>query len=132
MTVYANLGVPPEAAAPVEPSVPRPLRFAALGDSLTAGVGDRVEGGWRGWAVLLAEALVPADGDGDRTGHGAARRGDDGTAALGGPAQAVPHGAAGEPPGRADRAAAAGRRQGRPAAPARRPGALSGALPGSG
>ncbi|WP_241672156.1 SGNH/GDSL hydrolase family protein [Streptomyces sp. IB2014 016-6] len=35
------------------------MRFAALGDSLTAGVGDRVDGGWRGWAVLLAEALTP-------------------------------------------------------------------------
>ncbi|WP_381801326.1 SGNH/GDSL hydrolase family protein [Streptomyces niveus] len=59
MTVYANAGAPPEATVGVEPSVPRPLRFAALGDSLTAGVGDRVEGGWRGWAVLLAEALTP-------------------------------------------------------------------------
>ncbi|MFF1422452.1 SGNH/GDSL hydrolase family protein [Streptomyces sp. NPDC058280] len=37
-----------EAAAP-----PRVLRFAALGDSLTAGVGDPVPGGWRGWAALL-------------------------------------------------------------------------------
>ncbi|MFB8354268.1 SGNH/GDSL hydrolase family protein [Streptomyces niveus] len=59
MTVYANAGAPPGAAPVVEPSVPRPLRFAALGDSLTAGVGDRVEGGWRGWAVLLADALTP-------------------------------------------------------------------------
>lgn len=33
---------------------PAPLRFVALGDSLTAGVGDPVEGGWRGWAALLA------------------------------------------------------------------------------
>ncbi|MFG2149397.1 SGNH/GDSL hydrolase family protein [Streptomyces sp. NPDC048696] len=32
----------------------RPLRFAALGDSLTEGVGDPVPGGWRGWAALLA------------------------------------------------------------------------------
>ncbi|MER5889868.1 SGNH/GDSL hydrolase family protein [Streptomyces sp. NPDC001941] len=38
------------------------LRFAALGDSLTAGVGDPVDGGWRGWAALLAEYL----GDGER------------------------------------------------------------------
>ncbi|MEV5279141.1 SGNH/GDSL hydrolase family protein [Streptomyces sp. NPDC051994] len=30
------------------------LRFAALGDSLTEGVGDPVAGGWRGWAALLA------------------------------------------------------------------------------
>lgn len=41
-----------EAAAP-----PRPPRFAALGDSLTEGVGDRVDGAWRGWAVLLAQGL---------------------------------------------------------------------------
>lgn len=32
----------------------RPLRFAALGDSLTEGVGDPVAGGRRGWAALLA------------------------------------------------------------------------------
>ncbi|MFB6953756.1 SGNH/GDSL hydrolase family protein [Streptomyces niveus] len=69
MTVYVNSEAPQEAAAPVEPSVPRPLRFAALGDSLTAGVGDRVDGGWRGWAVLLAEALTPAVGDGDPAGR---------------------------------------------------------------
>ncbi|MFJ3106642.1 SGNH/GDSL hydrolase family protein [Streptomyces sp. NPDC086835] len=35
----------------------RTVRFAALGDSLTAGVGDPVEGGRRGWAVLLADAI---------------------------------------------------------------------------
>ncbi|MFD7614773.1 SGNH/GDSL hydrolase family protein [Streptomyces sp. NPDC059828] len=35
----------------------RPLRFAALGDSLTEGVGDRVDGAWRGWAALLAQGL---------------------------------------------------------------------------
>ncbi|MFJ4921799.1 SGNH/GDSL hydrolase family protein [Streptomyces sp. NPDC088725] len=29
------------------------MRFAALGDSLTAGIGDPVDGGWRGWAALL-------------------------------------------------------------------------------
>lgn len=33
------------------------LRFAALGDSTTFGVGDPVHGGWRGWAALLADAL---------------------------------------------------------------------------
>jgi lysophospholipase L1-like esterase len=37
----------------VEPPL-RGLRFAALGDSLTEGVGDPVSGGWRGWAALLA------------------------------------------------------------------------------
>jgi lysophospholipase L1-like esterase len=35
------------------------LRFAALGDSITAGYGDPVPGGWRGWAQLLAEGLAP-------------------------------------------------------------------------
>ncbi|MGW7468662.1 SGNH/GDSL hydrolase family protein [Streptomyces xantholiticus] len=39
----------------------RPLRFAALGDSLTAGVGDPVEDGWRGWAALLAGGVGSAD-----------------------------------------------------------------------
>ncbi|WP_405852399.1 SGNH/GDSL hydrolase family protein [Streptomyces sp. NBC_00090] len=32
-----------------------------LGDSLSEGVGDRVDGAWRGWAPLLAEGLA-ADG----------------------------------------------------------------------
>ncbi|MGV9457225.1 SGNH/GDSL hydrolase family protein [Streptomyces sp. NPDC003635] len=36
----------------------RPLRFAALGDSLTEGVGDPVGGGRRGWAALLADGLA--------------------------------------------------------------------------
>ncbi|MGW1161829.1 SGNH/GDSL hydrolase family protein [Streptomyces sp. NPDC002519] len=40
----------------------RPLRFVALGDSLTEGVGDRVGDTWRGWAPLLAEGFAPADG----------------------------------------------------------------------
>ncbi|KOU74330.1 lipase [Streptomyces sp. MMG1533] len=35
----------------------RPLRFVALGDSLTEGVGDPVGDGWRGWAALLADGL---------------------------------------------------------------------------
>jgi lysophospholipase L1-like esterase len=35
------------------------VRFAALGDSLTEGVGDRVGDGWRGWAALLADGLAP-------------------------------------------------------------------------
>ncbi|MFI7385865.1 SGNH/GDSL hydrolase family protein [Streptomyces sp. NPDC049813] len=37
----------------------KPLRFAALGDSLTQGIGDPVDGGWRGWAALLADGLTP-------------------------------------------------------------------------
>ncbi|MFE0106506.1 SGNH/GDSL hydrolase family protein [Streptomyces sp. NPDC059009] len=36
----------------------RTLRFVAMGDSLTEGVGDPVEAGWRGWAALLAEGLA--------------------------------------------------------------------------
>ncbi|MEV6924146.1 SGNH/GDSL hydrolase family protein [Dactylosporangium sp. NPDC051485] len=31
--------------------------FAALGDSTTAGYGDRVKGAWRGWAPIFAAAL---------------------------------------------------------------------------
>ncbi|MBW8704862.1 SGNH/GDSL hydrolase family protein [Streptomyces sp. NPDC003328] len=38
----------------------RPLRFVALGDSLTEGVGDPVGDSWRGWAALLAGGLAPA------------------------------------------------------------------------
>jgi lysophospholipase L1-like esterase len=37
----------------------RAARFVALGDSITAGFGDPVPGGWRGWAALLAEYLHP-------------------------------------------------------------------------
>lgn len=41
----------------------RPVRFVALGDSLTQGVGDPAGDGWRGWAALLAPALAEtADG----------------------------------------------------------------------
>ncbi|MFH8240462.1 SGNH/GDSL hydrolase family protein [Streptomyces sp. G6] len=36
----------------------RRVRFVALGDSLTEGVGDPVGGGWRGWAALLAAGLA--------------------------------------------------------------------------
>ncbi|MFF5102595.1 hypothetical protein [Streptomyces sp. NPDC000134] len=32
----------------------RPLRYVALGDSPTEGVGDPAGGHWRGWAALLA------------------------------------------------------------------------------
>lgn len=34
------------------------VRFVALGDSLTEGVGDPVDAGWRGWAALLAASLA--------------------------------------------------------------------------
>ncbi|MEU4037596.1 SGNH/GDSL hydrolase family protein [Streptomyces collinus] len=40
----------------------RPVRFVALGDSLTEGVGDPVGGGWRGWAALLADGLAEDPG----------------------------------------------------------------------
>jgi lysophospholipase L1-like esterase len=36
------------------------VRYAALGDSATVGVGDPVPGGWRGWSRLLAAALATA------------------------------------------------------------------------
>lgn len=40
-----------------------PIRFAALGDSVTVGLGDpRPDGGWRGWAALLAESIAPPGG----------------------------------------------------------------------
>ncbi|MFJ5117344.1 SGNH/GDSL hydrolase family protein [Kitasatospora sp. NPDC088548] len=38
-----------------------PVRFVALGDSLTEGVGDPVADGWRGWAAVLARSLAPAE-----------------------------------------------------------------------
>ena len=38
------------------------MRFAALGDSVTLGIGDQLpQGGWRGWAALLAGSLAPPD-----------------------------------------------------------------------
>ncbi|MDF3302347.1 SGNH/GDSL hydrolase family protein [Streptomyces tropicalis] len=37
----------------------RPVRFVALGDSLTEGVGDPAGDGWRGWAALLSGGLAP-------------------------------------------------------------------------
>ncbi len=38
------------------------VRFAALGDSVTLGIGDQMpQGGWRGWAALLAGSLAPPD-----------------------------------------------------------------------
>ncbi|MGH3376055.1 MAG: SGNH/GDSL hydrolase family protein [Actinoallomurus sp.] len=52
------------AAAPVPftRGHPEPVRFAALGDSVTVGLGDPLpQGGWRGWAALLAEAMAPAE-----------------------------------------------------------------------
>lgn len=41
------------------PRFEAPLRYVALGDSLTEGVGDPVgHGAWRGWAALLAAGLT--------------------------------------------------------------------------
>ncbi|MFF3635181.1 SGNH/GDSL hydrolase family protein [Streptomyces sp. NPDC002250] len=40
----------------------RPVRFVALGDSLTEGVGDPLGEAWRGWAALLAAALTEDPG----------------------------------------------------------------------
>lgn len=34
------------------------VRFVALGDSASCGVGDPVPGGWRGWARILADAIA--------------------------------------------------------------------------
>ncbi|WP_413811556.1 SGNH/GDSL hydrolase family protein [Streptomyces sp. OE57] len=49
-----------EATGDGEGAEPRRLRFAALGDSLTEGLGDPAPGGgWRGWAALLAAAAGP-------------------------------------------------------------------------
>lgn len=58
---------PPPAGTPSAPpgrpvAVRPPIRFAALGDSFTEGIGDPVPGGRRGWAALLAEGI----GDGRR------------------------------------------------------------------
>jgi lysophospholipase L1-like esterase len=39
------------------------IRYAALGDSITLGLGDRMpDGTWRGWASLLAQALAEPGG----------------------------------------------------------------------
>jgi lysophospholipase L1-like esterase len=52
--------MPAFAAAAPGPGPAPAIRFAALGDSVTAGLGDPMpEGGWRGWAALLAESLAP-------------------------------------------------------------------------
>ncbi len=52
--------VPALAPARCRPDPGPAIRFAALGDSVTAGLGDPVPGGgWRGWAALLADSLAP-------------------------------------------------------------------------
>lgn len=46
-------------AAQERPAAGELLRFVALGDSLTEGIGDQVGEGWRGWAAVLADSLAP-------------------------------------------------------------------------
>ncbi|MEU3571540.1 SGNH/GDSL hydrolase family protein [Kitasatospora sp. NPDC036755] len=46
-------------AAEDHPAAGELLRFVALGDSLTEGIGDQVGEGWRGWAAVLAGSLAP-------------------------------------------------------------------------
>ncbi|MFJ8624756.1 SGNH/GDSL hydrolase family protein [Kitasatospora sp. NPDC093550] len=54
------LGTGPERAAEERSPAGGLARFVALGDSLTEGIGDAVGEGWRGWAAVLADSLVPA------------------------------------------------------------------------
>ncbi|MFJ4190619.1 SGNH/GDSL hydrolase family protein [Kitasatospora sp. NPDC089509] len=49
----------PDRAAEDRPTAGELLRFVALGDSLTEGIGDQVGEQWRGWAALLARSLAP-------------------------------------------------------------------------
>lgn len=57
MTVGSEVMPIPEQVV-VRGRVAAPARFVALGDSLTEGLGDPLpDGGWRGWAALLAGAL---------------------------------------------------------------------------
>ncbi|MER7755842.1 SGNH/GDSL hydrolase family protein [Kitasatospora sp. NPDC097643] len=53
------LGAGPARATERRPAPGEPVRFVALGDSLTEGVGDPVGDGWRGWAAVLAHSLAP-------------------------------------------------------------------------
>jgi lysophospholipase L1-like esterase len=66
-TTGTTSGVPGGSPATAHPSIrlspDEAVRFAALGDSVTVGIGDPLpSGGWRGWAVLLTEAMAPAGG----------------------------------------------------------------------
>ncbi|MGE0838363.1 SGNH/GDSL hydrolase family protein [Pseudonocardia sp.] len=65
---------PPRGPQPARPCTPRPGRppgpvapprraagrLVVLGDSTAVGIGDPVDGGWRGFPVLLRDALGPA------------------------------------------------------------------------
>ncbi|MFG3227910.1 SGNH/GDSL hydrolase family protein [Kitasatospora sp. NPDC048194] len=55
----------PDRAAEGRPAAGELLRFVALGDSLTEGVGDQVGEAWRGWAAVLAHSLAPGGRDVD-------------------------------------------------------------------
>lgn len=61
-TALPTRPAPTARPGPVQPGQP-PLRMVALGDSLTEGLGDPApDGGWRGWAALLATGLRPGSG----------------------------------------------------------------------
>ncbi|WP_340383300.1 SGNH/GDSL hydrolase family protein [Streptomyces sp. SS7] len=62
----------------------RRLRFVALGDSLTEGVGDPAGDGWRGWAALLADGLTEEAAGLSRSAGAAGAGGCAGPAASGG------------------------------------------------
>lgn len=48
-----------ETSEPESPLTTRDyVRFVALGDSASCGVGDPTPGGWRGWARILADAIA--------------------------------------------------------------------------
>ncbi|MFD7447700.1 SGNH/GDSL hydrolase family protein [Kitasatospora sp. NPDC059827] len=53
----------PDRTADDRPTAGELLRFVALGDSLTEGVGDQVGEQWRGWAAVLARSLAPEGQD---------------------------------------------------------------------
>ncbi|MFD8754214.1 SGNH/GDSL hydrolase family protein [Kitasatospora sp. NPDC059577] len=55
----SKLGTGPDRVAQGRSPAGELTRFVALGDSLTEGVGDAVDEGWRGWAAVLAHSLVP-------------------------------------------------------------------------
>ncbi|MFH8384388.1 SGNH/GDSL hydrolase family protein [Kitasatospora sp. NPDC018058] len=53
------LNAGPDRSAEERPATGELLRFVALGDSLTEGIGDQVGEEWRGWAAVLAYSLAP-------------------------------------------------------------------------
>ncbi|MEU5281325.1 SGNH/GDSL hydrolase family protein [Streptomyces asoensis] len=77
----------------------RSVRFVALGDSLTEGVGDPVGGGWRGWAALLAPGLVQETGE-ETGGKGEGTRGGTGGGTCDGTAGGTGEGSGADAGGR--------------------------------